>query len=219
MSLKALVFDFDGVIIDSKTPEYQTWQEIFAQFGHDLPMHAWEKGMGSSLDAFNPIVYLEQCLGEPVDRQALLDSQRKLLLDILSGQPPLPGVEEYLVRANELNIKVAVASSSGLDWVRGNLERLGLLPYFHQLCTKEDVQVVKPDPALYSLALTRLGVQAHEAVGIEDSPNGIRAARAAGIYCLAVPTPVSQLLDISQASLVVSSLKSLTLDELAKKLN
>jgi HAD superfamily hydrolase (TIGR01509 family) len=215
MPLKALIFDFDGIIIDSETPEYLTWQRIYAGFGVDLPMQAWEKGMGSSLEAFDPPVYLEKCLGRPVDRPALREKQRKLLLEILYSQPPLPGVEEYLHRAKELGLKVAVASSSGIEWVRGNLERLGLLPNFHELCTNEDVTVVKPDPALYGLALTRLGVDANQAVAIEDSPNGIRAARAAGIFCLAVPTSVSRDLDLSQANLVIPSLEALDLDNLA----
>jgi HAD superfamily hydrolase (TIGR01509 family) len=219
MPLKALIFDFDGIILDSETPEYQTWQRIYAQFGIDLPMHAWEKGMGSSLEAFDPPVYLEKCLGNPVDRPALREKQRMLLMDILGSQPPLPGVEKYLRRAKELGIKVAVASSSGIEWVRGNLDRLGLLHHIQVLCTKEDVKVVKPDPALYSLALSRLGVDADQAVAIEDSPNGIRAARAAGIFCLAVPTPVSRDLDLSQSNLVIPSLEALILDDLANLLN
>ena len=174
--------------------------------------------MGSSLEAFDPPVYLEKCLGRPVDRPALRENQRGLLVEFLASQPPLPGVEEYLRRAKELEMKVAVASSSGIEWVRGNLDRLGLLPSFNELCTNEDVPIVKPDPALYSLALTRLGVDANQAVAIEDSPNGIRAARAAGIFCLAVPTPVSRDLDLSQANLVIPSLEALALDDLANLL-
>jgi HAD superfamily hydrolase (TIGR01509 family) len=219
MPLKALIFDFDGIIIDSETPEYQTWQHIFAQYGIDLPMKAWEKGMGSSVEAFDPPVYLEMRLGKPVDRPALRLQQHKLLLEILESQPPLPGIEQYLRRAKERGIKVAVASSSGIEWVRGNLDRLGLRPGFHVLCTSEDVPVVKPDSALYNLALTRLGVEANQAVAIEDSPNGIRAARAAGIFCLAVPTPVSRDLDLTQANLVIPSLEALALDDLADLLD
>ena len=113
--------------------------------------------MGSSLDAFDPPVYLEMRLGKPVDRPALREKQHKLLLEILESQPPLPGVEQYLHQAQERGIKVAVASSSGIDWVRGNLDRLGLLPSFHELCTNEDVPVVKPDPGLYYLALSVWG--------------------------------------------------------------
>jgi HAD superfamily hydrolase (TIGR01509 family) len=214
MPLKAIIFDFDGVIIDSETPEYHSWQQVCRHFDVDIPLDVWEKGMGSSLDAFNPLVYLEQCLGKPVDRPTLLAEQRQLLWEVLGSQPPLPGIQEYLHCASQKGLKVAIASSSSRDWVRGNLERLNLLSYFHVLCNSDDVLQVKPDPALYLLALERLGVSAEDAMAIEDSPNGVRAARDAGIFCVAVPTPVSGLLDLSQANLVLSSLAALPFEDL-----
>jgi len=214
MTLRALIFDFDGVIIDSETPEYQIWQSILARFEVDLPLDDWERGMGSSLDAFDPLVYLEQRLGRKVDRQALKQEHRQLLLADLAGRLPLPGVRETLIAANQSCLRVGLASSSGIAWVRDNLERLGLLAYFDVLCTSEDVEQVKPDPALYRLALERLQVDSSQSVAFEDSPNGIRAARAAGIYCIAIPTPVSAGLDLSLANQVVSSLDQLPLSTL-----
>lgn len=214
MTLRALIFDFDGVIIDSETPEYEIWQSILARFEVDLPLEDWERGMGSSLDAFDPVVYLEQRLGKRVERQALKQEHRGLLLADLAARPPLPGILETLIAAKQAGLRVGVASSSGIDWVRGNLERLGLLRYFDVLCTSEDVRLVKPDPALYRLALDRMEVDSHQAVAFEDSPNGIRAARAAGIYCVAIPTPVSIRLDLSQANRVVESLDRLPLSTL-----
>ncbi len=219
MPLKALIFDFDGVILDTETPEYQTWQSIYSEFGLDLPMSAWEKGMGSSLQAFDPLVYLEERLGRPVNRQVLKARQKAQLLQLIRTMPPLPGIEAYLSLSGERGLKVAVASSSGIDWVSGNLERLGILHHFHALCTKDDVAEVKPDPALYRLALERLGVGAGDALAVEDSPNGIRAARAAGIFCVAVPTPVSRDLDLSQANLIVPSLADLPLERICALLD
>lgn len=214
MTLRALIFDFDGVIIDSETPEYAIWQSILARYEVDLPLEDWERGMGSSLDAFDPLVFLEQRLGERVDRQALKQEHRGLLLADLAGRPPLPGVLETLIAAKQAGLRVGLASSSGIDWVRGNLERLGLLPYFGVLCTSEDVRLVKPDPALYRLALERLEVDSSQAVAFEDSPNGIRAARAAGIFVVAIPTPVSVHLDLSLSDRVVPSLDRLPLSTL-----
>ncbi|HMN60570.1 MAG TPA: HAD family hydrolase [Anaerolinea sp.] len=214
MTLQALIFDFDGVIIDTETPEYEIWQTILARFEVDLPLEDWERGIGSSLDAFDPVVFLEQRLEKKVDRQSLKEEHRGLLLADLAGRPPLPGVLETLIAAKQTGLLVGLASSSGIDWVRGNLERLGLLAYFDVLCTSEDVGQVKPDPALYRLALERLGISGNQAVAFEDSPNGIRAARAAGIYVVAIPTPVSIRLDLSQANQVVPSLDRLPLSTL-----
>ncbi len=197
MTLKALIFDFDGVILDSETPEYTIWQTMFARFGVEIPMQEWERGMGSSLDAFNPLVFLEERLGAAIDRPLLKQEHHTLLLDALTRQAAMPGIESTIQAARQQGLKLAVASSSGIEWVKGNLERLGLLSHFDVLCTSEDVAVVKPHPALYRLALERLHVAPHEAAAIEDSPNGIRAAKAADLFCVAVPTPISSGLNLS----------------------
>jgi putative hydrolase of the HAD superfamily len=216
MTLKALIFDFDGVIIDTETPEYQIWQWMFARFGVDIPLSDWEKGMGSSLDAFDPLVYLEQRLEKPMDRRALKQEHHQALLDALSRQHALPGIEAMILAARRQGMKLAVASSSGIDWVQGNLDRLGLLKNFDALCTSEDVELVKPHPALYQLAVSRLGISAKEAVAFEDSPNGIRAANAARIFCVAIPTPISASLDLTHANYIAASLDQLSLERLMR---
>ncbi len=219
MPLKALIFDFDGVIIDSETPEYQIWQAIFTRYGTDIPLQEWVQGMGSSPDAFDPINFLERRLGYPLDRQALKQEHRQLLIDRLSSQQPLPGIRETIQTARHSGLRLAVASSSGMHWITSHLDRLGLTSSFEVLCTSEDVIQVKPDPALYQLALLRLGILPDQAAAIEDSPNGIKAARAAGVFCVAVPTPVSAGLDLSQANLVMSSLDQLSLNHLIDLFN
>lgn len=217
MPLKALIFDFDGVILDSETPEYHTWLQICARYGVDIPLETWEKGLGSSLDAFDPIMHLEKTLGKPVDYDALLREQKNLLNESLKHQPPLPGVKDYLNSAKAAGVKIAVASSSPLAWVAGNLRRLLLWEFFDVVCTQEDVRSVKPDPDLFLLALERLAVLPEQAVVIEDSPNGILAARRAGIFVIAVPTPISSQLDLSQANLILPSLNALPLENLMQR--
>jgi HAD superfamily hydrolase (TIGR01509 family) len=214
MALKAIIFDFDGVILDSETPEYQLWQAILARYGVPLPLEEWERGLGSSPQAFDPLDYLEQQLGAPVARVTLKAEHRRLLLEQLANQGPMPGIRETLEAATLRGTRLAVASSSGLGWVEGYLTRLELRHYFQALCTAEDVAQVKPDPALYCLALQRLDVTAQEALVIEDSPNGIRAARAAGIFCLAVPTVISRQLDLSAANVMAPSLTTLAFEQL-----
>lgn len=213
MPANAIIFDFDGIIIDSETPEFQTWQEIIRDHGFDLPMQEWEKGLGASLQDFDPLVYLETLVDEPINKDSLLQKQRERLMQHILAQPPLPGICEYLASARQAGIKVACASSSPSEWVNGNLDRLGLLPFFDVVCTQEDVTRVKPSPDLYLLASQRLGVPPAEAIAVEDSPNGIRAARAAGLFTVAVPTPISQKLDLSQANLIIASLSHLPFEQ------
>lgn len=209
--LKAILFDFDGVIIDSETPEYQIWQNTLARFGVSLPLHEWARGVGSSLDAFDPLVYLEEKIGQAVDRQLLLQDHKKKLEEALHDKPPLPGVRETILSAYRLGLRLAIASSASKSWVTAHLEKFGLSSYFHAICTQEDVPEVKPAPHLYQLALHRLSVQASEAIVIEDSPNGILAAKQAGIFCIAVPNPISSQLDLSGADLILPSLEHLDL--------
>jgi HAD superfamily hydrolase (TIGR01509 family) len=147
----------------------------------------------------------------------LLREQKELLNDALLCQPPLPGVTEYLASARATGVKVAVASSSGFSWVAGNLKRLQLWDFFDVVCTQEDVESVKPEPDLFLLALERLSIQADQAVVIEDSPNGILAARRAGIFVIAVPTSISSQLDLSQANLIIPSLSALPLEKLMQE--
>ncbi|GAP06734.1 haloacid dehalogenase superfamily, subfamily IA, variant 3 with third motif having DD or ED [Anaerolinea thermolimosa] len=210
-TLKAILFDFDGVIIDSETPEYQIWQSTLARFGVRLPLHEWARGVGSSIEAFDPLTYLEEKIGHAVDRQALLQEHKTKLMKALQDQPPLPGVQETILNACRLGLRLAIASSSSKTWVTSHLEKLGFISCFHAICTREDVPEVKPAPHLYNLALYRLGVHASEAIVIEDSPNGILAAKQAGIFCIAVPNPVSSQLDISGANLILPSLEHLDL--------
>jgi putative hydrolase of the HAD superfamily len=133
---------------------------------------------------------------------------------LLGDLAPLPGVVERLQEAASRGLPLAVASSSGRDWVEGHLGRLGLRDHFAQLRCKEDVPRVKPDPALYRAAAAALGVAPGEALAFEDSPNGTAAARAAGMACVAVPGPMTAGLDFAGAALRMASLAERSLDQI-----
>jgi len=135
----------------------------------------------------------------------------------VTAQPILPGVEDYLHLAKVENLKLGIASSSNRRWVAGNLKRLELLEYFDVIHTSDDVEKTKPDPALYSLALQSLGIKPEEAIVLEDSPNGVRAAKSAKIFTVAIPNPLTAQLDLSQADLILESLTDLSLLELLNK--
>ena len=118
-------------------------------------------------------------------------------------QPILPGVEDYLQTAKELNLKLGIASSSDRKWVEGNLSRLELLDYFDIVHTSDDVEFTKPDPTLYRLALHSLELNPGDAIVLEDSPNGVSASKAAGIFTVAVPNPLTARLNLDHADLVL----------------
>jgi HAD superfamily hydrolase (TIGR01509 family) len=214
MSIKAFIFDFDGLIIDTETPEFEGWQVVFKEYGLGLPLSEWQKALGTSRLAFDPPTYLEELVGHPINKKKAEHDHKVIALSKIMELPALPGVENLLKEAKARGIKMAVASSSSTDWVWCNLSRLGLMKYFDTICSGDEVPAVKPDPALFLLAISELGVSHEEAIVFEDSPNGITAANNAGIYCVAIPNYISNQLSIEHANLVLTSLDEITLDEL-----
>lgn len=215
--IRALIFDFDGLILDTEVPDLQSWQEIYLEYGCTLPLSVWAVCIGGSSDLFDPYEYLESQLGRAVDREAIRAKRRRREAELTEAQRVLPGVREYITDANRLGLKLGVASSSSRDWVVGHLSRLELLPHFHCIKCADDVKHTKPDPALYLSALDELGLQAHQAIAFEDSPNGILAAKRAGLFCVAVPNPVTRQLSLQQADLQLTSLAELPLEGLLSK--
>ena len=213
--LQALVFDFDGLILETEEPVLRSWQEIYREYGLELPVNEWLACVGTdySEETFHPYEYLERHIG-PLDRAAVHERQHRRYVKMVEAQPVLPGVERLIMEARERGLRLAVASSSSREWVVGNLERLGLAAHFAAIRCADDVAQVKPDPALYRMAVEALGVPPAAAAALEDSPPGITAARRAGLYCVAVPNALTRRLDLSHADLMVSSLADLSLDDL-----
>lgn len=218
MTIRALIFDFDGLILDSEYIEFQVWQEIFQSFKAQLPLQEWVKCVGTSLDAFDPFEYLQAQIHFPLDLMQIRSQQDRNVAVLIEKEPPLPGVAELLQAARSAGIKIAVASSSSRQWVEGHLTRLGLLHYFDVVCTSENVEKVKPDPALFLCALKKLDVSAGEAVIFEDSLNGLTAARAAGIFCVIVPNRITSGLDFSNAGMILPSLADVSFALLENKI-
>jgi HAD superfamily hydrolase (TIGR01509 family) len=218
--MKALIFDFDGLILDTEGPDYESWRELYASYGCTLPFATWSGyiGAGGPGFAFDVYGYLEAQLGSPVDRAAVRAVRRARLAELVAAQAVLPGVTEYLADARRLGLRLAIASSGTREWVAGHLGRLGLDIHFACVTCKEDVPQTKPDPALYLAALQSLDVAPSEAIAFEDSPNGIRAAKQAGLYCVAVPNPLTRGLPLDEADLRLDSLAELPLAALLRKL-
>src|SRR5579859_2634760 len=215
---KAIVFDFDGLILDTEGPVYRSWLEVYEAHGQELPFERWVQIVGSTTLEFHPQHHLEERLGRPLP-QEVLDRRIGRRTELVLAQKTLPGVVELIDEARAAEIKLGVASSSTAEWVTGHLARLGILDRFDCIRCRDDVAHAKPEPDLYLAVLRCLGVAASDAFAIEDSPNGIAAAKSAGLRCVAIPNPITSGLDLSQADLVVDSLADLTLAGLLAGLN
>jgi HAD superfamily hydrolase (TIGR01509 family) len=213
----ALVFDFDGVIVDTEGPIFRVWQRIYRERGQELPRDQWLTIIGTSTGPFDPVLDLGRRTGEALDRDELDALERRYYREATSTQQLLPGVEGYLAEARRLRLKTAVASSSRSAWVLDHLARFGIHEHFDAILCREDVSRTKPDPELYQKALERLSVSAAQALAFEDSTNGLRAAKAAGLYCVAVPNPLTVDLDFSGADLRLESLESMPLPALLER--
>ncbi len=217
--IRALIFDFDGLILETEGPSYQSWITVYQYFGLSLPFSTWSSIIGTTQGSFDPLTELKRQVKDHVD-WAVVELQRQASEQaLIDAQPVLPGVEQYLQDARRLGLRIGLASSSSCKWVLGNLGRLGLVGYFDCIRASDDVRWVKPDPELYFSVLHGLAVQANEAIALEDSPNGIRSAKGAGVYCVAVPNPLTSQLSLSMADIQLSSLADLPLEQLLDKAN
>lgn len=217
--IDTLVFDFDGVIIDTETPEFETLQTIFKRYGVELERSLWQRIIGGGVKRFDPFTHLESLIGKEVDRESLRRLQRSRYLDRVAVSPLLPGVVDYINEARRLGLRLGLASSSSRDWVEKHLSERGLLQSFDVVVTRDDVTNVKPDPELYIVSMQRLGVSAMRCLAIEDSLNGLTAAKAAGMYCVVVPNPMTRDMGFDAADLRLNVLSDNRLEDLLDILN
>jgi HAD superfamily hydrolase (TIGR01509 family) len=211
MAITALIFDFDGTILDTETPEFHSWCEEFTAHGTTLTLDWWSACIGTA--GADPYDHLEKSIGCAVDRAAIRARRRARHLVLIEREQPRPGVLQWIAAARGAGLSLAVASTSSRRWVHGHLDRIALLDSFSHLACGDEVGRVKPAPDLYQLALRRLGATPDQAIAIEDSPNGVAAAKAAGLFCIAVPNPLTAPLDLSAADMRLTSLVELPLAE------
>ncbi len=218
MPIRGLLFDFDGLLVDTESPALAAWQEIYREHGHELPLEEWVTVVGT-LGGFEPLAHLEELVGSPLERETLNQRRRAHELRLVELEQLRPGIAEYLADAQRLGLKLAIVSSSSNRWIDSHLQRLErAVGWDLILAANGDREVAKPRPALYLRALDELGLAADEAIAFEDSPNGVRAAKAAGIFCVGIPNPVTATLQLD-ADLVLDSLADLPLDELLDRLS
>jgi HAD superfamily hydrolase (TIGR01509 family) len=213
-SIRAFLFDFDGLILDTETASRAGWELLFRDHGHELPPEKWALMVGT-IDGWDIWGHLEELTGGPLDRDALNGRRVEHELLLLDAEELRPGIAEYLEASERLGIRRAIVSSSSRGWIDRHLARLGREAGWDAIVTADyDVSRAKPNPTLYLEALDLLGVGSAEAVAFEDSPNGVRAATAAGIFTVGVPNAITRDLGLDAADLVVESLAGLPPDEL-----
>jgi len=207
----------DGTIIDTETAWFVALGEMYNEYGATLTLELYSTCIGTSLDAFDPYDHLIKEGNLSVDLDTLKQKVKQRYDELMLKEQVRPGVPEYIKQAKAAGLKLAVASSSPRNWVEHYLNRLGLLPYFDAICTASEVKQVKPDPELYELALEKLNIEPNDAVAIEDSPNGARAAVAVGIHCIVVPNAITETLDFDMSHQRLTSLAELDFNDLITK--
>lgn len=213
MRLAGILFDFDGLVLDTETSEYLTVAESFADHGLELPRDDWVKTIGTA-DHPHWTEMLEAALGRPLtNREEVLETRRARHHARISAEVVKPGVVDLASAARDAGVGVAIASSSPLDWVEGHLVRLGIDHLFPVRATRDDVGLArtKPEPDLFLLAAERLEVDPATCAVLEDSEPGIAAGNAAGCATVAVPGGMTAHLEFAAADLVVSSVADVDL--------
>ena len=214
MSLRAFIFDFDGLIVDTETAIYDAWREVYLEHGHDLELQTYAKCVGSDHGQFDPMQHLDNLLGRKLDWRTITPRTQVRIHELLTNQDTLPGVREMLVLAGEEKIPCAVASSSSMEWVGGWLERLELRHHFEVVRTRDHVERIKPHPDLFLAAAAALEVPPGNAIVFEDSENGLRAAQAAGIHCVAIPNGITGAGEFVGAAMRLNSMHEAQLADL-----
>ena len=219
VTVRAFLFDFDGLVVDTETASRAGWQWLYREHGHELPPEKWALMVGT-VDGWDIWGHLEELVGAPLDRPYWNERRYAHELTLLEAEELRPGIAEYLDFARRRGLKRAIVSSASRPWIDMHLERLERAVGWDAIVSADhDPERAKPRPTLYLEALERLGVEAGEAVAFEDSPNGAAAAAAAGVYVVGIPNDVTRDLGLAEhADVVLDSLADVAPDDLLARL-
>lgn len=209
MAFKAVLFDFDGVLVDTEWAIYDAWHRTFRANGHPLPLEVYTQCIGSDFNTWSPKTHLEELTGQAFDWHDLDARRQEEIVRDLAGEGPMPGAVALLDQLIAAGIPCSVVSSSSHHWVDGWLDRLGLTGKFDSVVCRGDAPRIKPAPDLYLEGARRLGLDPADCLVIEDSLNGVKAAIAAGCPVWAVPNRVTACLDFSLADRILPDLAAI----------
>ena len=206
---KGVIFDFDGVLVDTEWAIYQSWVRLFAREGCEISISTYSPCLGAGYSRWNPADHLEKITGRSYDWDAENAARQEFIERELARHGLMPGAAELLQWCRARGIRTAIASSSSRRWVGGWLDRLGIGPLFNAVFCRTDGFPVKPDPALFLAAQQALQLPKGECLVVEDSENGTVAAANAGIPCVAIPNRMTAASNLSHAAFRADSLTHL----------
>ena len=214
MLVKAIIFDFDGTIIDTETAWYTVFKDAYASYDVELSLETYAKCLGTNLQDFNPYTYLVTHHHMDLNVEAFRTSIQARHAELMELEVIRPGILNLLQQAKLAGLKMGIASSSSRQWIDRFVDALGIRKFFDCYCTADTVTNVKPHPELYLQALEQLGVSAGEAIAMEDSPNGARAALAAGLHTVVVPNTITKQLPFATGHHTIDTLEQYDLEDL-----
>lgn len=206
---KGIIFDFDGVLVDTEWAIYQSWVQLYAREGQEISIATYAPCLGAGYSHWDPAAHLEKLTGKSYDWEIETPARQAVLEADLERSGLMDGAAELLDWCAEQGIPLTVASSSSRRWVQGWLEKLGIYHRFAGVFTRTDGYPVKPDPALFEAAQQCMGLAKEQCLIIEDSENGTIAAQNAAIPCVAIPNRMTESSDFSRAAHRCASLREL----------
>ena len=215
MPIEAIIFDLDGLMVDSEPLAKRAWSTLLAGYGHALDLETSHALLGLRLMDSSRLI--KERFGLPLSVEQVADRRANIFLESLPGNlKPMPGLIELLNAVDSRGLTRAVATSSPSFYAPLALREVGVADGFAAIITGDMVDRGKPDPDIYVEAANALSVCPTRCLALEDSPNGVKAAKAAGMRCVAVPNAFSDRLDLSEADEVMPSLAvvAANLDEL-----
>lgn len=215
--IQGLIFDFDGLLVDTETPALESWQRVYAMYGQSLSLELFQHALGTN-HGFDAFVHLQTLLGRPLDRATILAQRQAIKAELSASQPLLPGVESILAQAHAFGLPCAIASSSDRAWVEGWLAHHQIREEFACVRTANDVMRTKPAPDVFLSAAACLGCIPSRCLVFEDSANGILAAQAAGMRCIVVPGAITSQLPLPTGDMRLAALNALSLQTILARL-
>jgi HAD superfamily hydrolase (TIGR01509 family) len=216
VTLLGAIFDCDGLLADTETPDYDAWRHIYEEQGLHFPIEVWAQSVGAAKGHSTNDWHtaLAEHIGPSYDREAVHTRRHDFYHAAIGRLTPMPGVLALLETLDAAHIPCAIASNSDRVWVNQILDITGLTGRFAVIATADEVAHPKPAPDVYLLAAERLGAAPEHCAAFEDSPRGLAAAHAAGMFTVAVPTALTKHFAFEQAHHIVESLEQLVWDDL-----
>ena len=216
--IKAIFFDFDGIIVHTKGIEYESWRRVYSVFDCNLNIKRWIKIINNIQGIYDPsLILFSECLYKyhrKINRKNVRDLQKKLYESMLNHLSPISGVMDLIKECSKQKIFIGLASNGTSEKINFTLKRLKIFKYFDEIVCGENVENRKPAPDVYNELLKKAQISPSEAIVFEDSPSGILAAKTANIFCIAIPNKITKHLDLEGADVIIEKFSKLSFEKL-----